>query len=103
MSSPAACGRSSKRRCKRSRPGWHRSTSAKEGRNLLLHDESPAAVEAREKNFILGTYARTQFHPRSGKGARIIDAEGREYWDLLGGIAVNVLGHQHPRLVKTLK
>jgi acetylornithine/N-succinyldiaminopimelate aminotransferase len=70
---------------------------------LLLHDESPAAVEAREKSFVLGTYSRTPFHPRSGKGARITDAEGREYWDLLGGIAVNVLGHQHPRLVKTLK
>jgi predicted acetylornithine/succinylornithine family transaminase len=70
---------------------------------MLLHDESPEAVEAREKSFILGTYARTSFHPRSGKGARLTDAEGREYWDLLGGIAVNVLGHQHPRLVKTLK
>ena len=70
---------------------------------MLLHDESPAAVEEREKNFILGTYARTPFHPRSGKGARLTDAGGNEYWDLLGGIAVNVLGHQHPRLVKTLK
>ena len=65
-----------------------------EERTMLLHDESPAAVEEREKAFILGTYARTPFHPRSGKGARIIDADGREYWDLLGGIAVNVLGHQ---------
>jgi predicted acetylornithine/succinylornithine family transaminase len=70
---------------------------------LLLHDESPAAVEEREKAFLLGTYARTSFHPRFGKGARLIDAEGNEYWDLLGGIAVNVLGHQHPRLVKTLR
>jgi predicted acetylornithine/succinylornithine family transaminase len=70
---------------------------------LLLHDESPAAVEEREKAFILGTYARTAFHPRSGKGARITDAEGREYWDLLGGIAVNALGHRHPRLVKALR
>src|SRR6266550_4136874 len=70
---------------------------------MLLHDESPAAVEAREKNFILGTYARTSFHPRSGRGARLVDADGHVYWDLLGGIAVNVLGHQHPRLVKTLK
>src|SRR5213592_1730926 len=25
------------------------------------------------------------------------------FWDLLGGIAVNVLGHQHPRLVRTLR
>ncbi|HWS72219.1 MAG TPA: acetylornithine/succinylornithine family transaminase [Thermoanaerobaculia bacterium] len=70
---------------------------------MLLHDESPAAVEAREQAFILGTYARTAFHPVEGKGARITDADGREYWDLLGGIAVNVLGHQHPRLVKTLR
>lgn len=70
---------------------------------MLLHDQSPAAVEEREKNFILGTYARTPFHPRSGRGARIVDADGREYWDLLGGIAVNVLGHRHPRLVKALK
>jgi acetylornithine and succinylornithine aminotransferases len=69
----------------------------------LLHDESPAAVEEREKAFLLGTYARTSFHPRSGKGARITDADGREYWDLLGGIAVNVLGHRHPRLMKTLR
>ncbi len=70
---------------------------------MLLHDESPAAVEEREKAFILGTYARTTFHPRSGKGARITDADGREYWDLLGGIAVNALGHRHPRLVKALR
>jgi predicted acetylornithine/succinylornithine family transaminase len=70
---------------------------------MLLHDESPAAVEEREKAFVLGTYARTPFHPRSGKGARITDADGREYWDLLGGIAVNVLGHRHPRLIKALR
>jgi predicted acetylornithine/succinylornithine family transaminase len=70
---------------------------------MLLHDESPSAVEARESAFVLGTYARTPFHPRSGKGAKLIDANGKEYWDLLGGIAVNVLGHKHPRLVKTLK
>jgi acetylornithine/N-succinyldiaminopimelate aminotransferase len=70
---------------------------------LLLHDESPQAVEERESAFLVKTYARTPFHPRDGKGARLIDAEGREYWDLLGGIAVNVLGHKHPKLTKTLK
>jgi len=69
----------------------------------LLHDESPAAVEAREAAFIVPTYARTQFHPRDGKGAQLIDAKGHIYWDLLGGIAVNVLGHRHPRLVKALR
>lgn len=70
---------------------------------MLLHDQSPAAVEAREHAFLVKTYARAPFHPRDGKGARLVDAEGREYWDLLGGIAVNVLGHKHPRIVKELK
>jgi len=70
---------------------------------LLLHDESPAAVESRESAFILPTYARTQFHPREGKGARIVDADGRIYWDLLGGIAVNALGHRHPAIVKAMR
>lgn len=70
---------------------------------MLLHDETPAAVQAREDAFLVKTYARTPFHPRDGKGARLYDADGRAYWDLLGGIAVNVLGHKHPKLVKTLK
>ena len=70
---------------------------------MLLHDESPDAVVAREDAFLVKTYARTPFHPRDGKGARLSDADGRIYWDLLGGIAVNVLGHKHPRLQKTLR
>ena len=70
---------------------------------MLLHDETPAAVMAREEAFLLRTYARTPFHPRDGKGARLFDAHGRAYWDLLGGIAVNVLGHRHPRLQKALR
>jgi predicted acetylornithine/succinylornithine family transaminase len=70
---------------------------------LLQHDESPLAVEERESAFIVKTYARTPFHPRDGKGARLFDADGKAYWDLLGGIAVNVLGHKHPRLAQTLR
>jgi acetylornithine/N-succinyldiaminopimelate aminotransferase len=70
---------------------------------LLLHDETPLAVEEREGAFLVKTYARTPFHPRDGKGARLYDADGRAYWDLLSGIAVNVLGHKHPRLTKTLR
>jgi predicted acetylornithine/succinylornithine family transaminase len=70
---------------------------------LLLHDESPTAVEEREGAFLVKTYARTPFHPRDGKGARLYDADGREYWDLLGGIAVNVLGHKNPKLARALR
>jgi len=69
----------------------------------LLHDTSPASVELREQQYVLGTYARTPFHPRSGKGAKLFDADGKAYWDLLGGIAVNILGHQHPAIARTLR
>ncbi|MAS56042.1 MAG: acetylornithine aminotransferase, partial [Pimelobacter sp.] len=34
-----------------------------------------------------------------GEGAHVWDADGTEYVDLLGGIAVNALGHAHPALV----
>ncbi|MFD9442416.1 acetylornithine transaminase [Streptomyces sp. NPDC060006] len=37
-----------------------------------------------------------------GKGTRVWDAEGREYLDLLGGIAVNSLGHAHPAVVQAV-
>ena len=37
-----------------------------------------------------------------GKGARVWDKDGNEYVDLGGGIAVNALGHQHPKLVEAL-
>ncbi|WAU82361.1 acetylornithine transaminase [Streptomyces sp. Qhu-G9] len=37
-----------------------------------------------------------------GQGTRVWDAEGREYLDLLGGIAVNSLGHAHPAVVQAV-
>ena len=64
--------------------------------------EVPVAVETRDAANILGTYKRTSFHPRAGKGAKLVDADGKVYWDLLAGIAVNALGYRHPRLVKAL-
>lgn len=66
-------------------------------------DESTQAVEARAASYLLGTYAYTKFHPREGKGARLVDVDGKVYWDLLAGIAVNALGYRHPRLVKALR
>ncbi|MGZ8180100.1 acetylornithine transaminase [Williamsia sp. SKLECPSW1] len=37
-----------------------------------------------------------------GSGAVVVDADGREYLDLLGGIAVNSLGHGHPAVVEAV-
>ncbi|HRE91945.1 MAG TPA: aminotransferase class III-fold pyridoxal phosphate-dependent enzyme, partial [Myxococcota bacterium] len=37
-----------------------------------------------------------------GEGVRVFDRDGRSYLDMVGGIAVNSLGHGHPRLVKAI-
>ena len=65
--------------------------------------EAPSAVETRDREHVAATYARAPFHPRLGRGARLVDAEGKAYWDLLAGIAVNALGYRHPRLIKALR
>ncbi|HEY1434245.1 MAG TPA: acetylornithine transaminase [Thermoanaerobaculia bacterium] len=65
--------------------------------------EAPLAVEGRDRAHVAATYARTPFHPRLGRGARLVDADGNTYWDLLAGIAVNALGYRHPRLVRALR
>ena len=38
----------------------------------------------------------------SGSGATVTDVDGREYTDLLGGIATTILGHAHPRVVEAI-
>jgi acetylornithine/N-succinyldiaminopimelate aminotransferase len=38
----------------------------------------------------------------SGDGAVVTDADGRSYVDLLGGIAVNLLGHRHPAIIEAV-
>ena len=38
----------------------------------------------------------------SGKGSTLTDTAGKSYLDLIGGIAVNVLGHGHPRLTQAI-
>jgi len=52
---------------------------------------------------VMTTYGRLPIALTHGKGCRAWDTEGREYLDALGGIAVNTLGHAHPRLVAALQ
>jgi acetylornithine/succinyldiaminopimelate/putrescine aminotransferase len=49
------------------------------------------------------TYGRLPFALSHGKGCWVWDTEGRRYLDGLGGIAVNTLGHNHPKLVPALQ
>ena len=48
---------------------------------------------------LMNTFGRPKLVLARGDGAVVWDAEGRRYLDLLGGIAVNALGHAHPALV----
>ena len=51
---------------------------------------------------IMNTYARLPVAFTHGQGVWLWDAQGKRYMDALGGIAVNTLGHAHPRLVDTI-
>jgi acetylornithine/N-succinyldiaminopimelate aminotransferase len=51
---------------------------------------------------LMNTYNRLPVAFTHGQGARLFDEQGREYLDALAGIAVNGLGHAHPRLVAAL-
>jgi predicted acetylornithine/succinylornithine family transaminase len=47
----------------------------------------------------LNTYTRWPIEFSRGQGSRLFDVEGREYIDLVAGIAVTSVGHSHPRVV----
>jgi acetylornithine/N-succinyldiaminopimelate aminotransferase len=52
---------------------------------------------------VLPTYARAPLSFVRGEGSWLMDADGRRYLDMGGGIAVNVLGHANPALVSVLQ
>ena len=51
---------------------------------------------------LMNTYGRLPVAFTHGNGCRLYDEQGKSYLDALGGIAVNTLGHNHPRLVQAL-
>lgn len=58
-------------------------------------------ISAYQEN-LLGVFGQPQACFTHGQGTRVWDADGKEYLDLLGGIAVNALGYAHPEIVKTI-
>ena len=52
---------------------------------------------------VMQTYGRLPFALSHGEGLTVWDTAGRRYLDALSGIAVNTLGHNHPRLVAALR
>lgn len=61
-----------------------------------------ALIEAASPH-VMNTYGRVPIALSHGAGVRVWDVNGKEYLDALAGIAVNTLGHAHPKLVPALQ
>ncbi|WP_337288226.1 aspartate aminotransferase family protein [Candidatus Methylomirabilis sp.] len=53
--------------------------------------------------YLVNTYARFPIVLVKGSGARVWDAEGKSYLDCAAGIAVDILGHCHPKMVEAIR
>ncbi len=54
-------------------------------------------------HYTMNTYDRFLLVLRKGRGMNVWSSDGKEYLDFVGGIAVNILGHCHPRVVIALQ
>jgi acetylornithine/N-succinyldiaminopimelate aminotransferase len=70
-----------------------------------MNAPDPAAVLASQGPMphVMNTYGRLPIALSHGRGCWLWDTQGRKYLDGLGGIAVNTLGHAHPKLVPALQ
>jgi acetylornithine/N-succinyldiaminopimelate aminotransferase len=73
-------------------------------------EQTPAAPRTQNelwmekaKAHLLQNYKQQPIVLERGKGSRVWDADGKEYLDLLGGIATCALGHCHPEVVAAVK
>jgi acetylornithine aminotransferase/acetylornithine/N-succinyldiaminopimelate aminotransferase len=58
---------------------------------------------ALEHQYYQGTFKRQPITLVRGEGTRVWDSEGKVYLDFVAGIAVNVLGHCHPAIIKAVQ
>ncbi|MGW1587466.1 acetylornithine transaminase [Streptomyces sp. NPDC002386] len=59
-------------------------------------------LTARWQGALMNNYGTPRLPLVRGAGARLWDADGKEYLDFVGGIAVNALGHAHPAVVEAV-
>ena len=64
---------------------------------------APEKVPATPESHVMKTYGRLPMALSHGRGCWLWDTDGKKYLDGLGGIAVNTLGHAHPKLVPALQ
>ena len=54
-------------------------------------------------SYLAKNYNRKKISFKHGKGSYLFSTNGKKYLDMLSGIAVNSLGHAHPKLIKTIR
>jgi acetylornithine aminotransferase/acetylornithine/N-succinyldiaminopimelate aminotransferase len=64
---------------------------------------SPQRARRLAERYLMNTYKRPPLVLTRGRGCFLFDARGNRYLDFLGGIAVNALGHAHPRIVRVVR
>lgn len=64
---------------------------------------APATTQELEQKYLLQNYARYPLELVRGKGCYVWDTAGKRYLDLVTGIGVNALGHNHPRIVGVIR
>lgn len=69
---------------------------------MMSQDVTNAAGAQRWKESMMDNYATPNLTLVSGSGCELTDADGNTYLDLVGGIAVNALGHAHPAIVSAV-
>ena len=79
-----------------------RNSSKKRSKSPITVSKPDARLLDAER-FLLPTYKRQSVIMTHGRGAYVFDSTGKKYLDFLGGIAVNALGHAHPRIVKVIR
>ncbi|MFD8393593.1 acetylornithine transaminase [Streptomyces sp. NPDC059680] len=68
----------------------------------IFTEAGNAALTRRWQGVMMDNFGTPRLPLVRGQGARVWDAEGNEYLDFLGGIAVNALGHAHPAVVRAV-
>lgn len=67
----------------------------------MMNDQGGMLIE-REHAVVFQTYKRLPVAIAHAEGCRVTDVDGTSYLDMLGGIAVNALGHSHPKVVEAV-
>ncbi len=62
-----------------------------------------AKIQELETSYLLQNYGRYPLALSHGKGVYLYDVDGNKHLDLLSGIGVNSLGHNHPRITKVIR